>query len=48
MMEGGVYLMYYMGGNFEEQSISEYIVKAPPAVSNKTVKGMNMKINNSL
>eukprot|EP00586_Coscinodiscus_wailesii_P013220 CAMPEP_0172507978 /NCGR_PEP_ID=MMETSP1066-20121228/208224_1 /TAXON_ID=671091 /ORGANISM="Coscinodiscus wailesii, Strain CCMP2513" /LENGTH=226 /DNA_ID=CAMNT_0013285747 /DNA_START=41 /DNA_END=718 /DNA_ORIENTATION=+ len=40
--EGGVYLMYYMGGNFEETKVSEYM---PGGEGGEvTVKGMKMKI----
>lgn len=42
MTEGGVYLMYYMGGNFEETPIGDYVNKQMP--SDATIKGMKMKI----
>ena len=40
--EGGVYLMYYMGGSFEETPIADYTVKQVP--TDATIKGMKMKI----
>ena len=42
MAEGGVYLMYYMGGSYEETPLSNYM----PGLDDETVKiqGMNMKI----
>jgi len=47
--EGGMYLMYYMGGSNEEQPISEYM---PPSSDSNlgtvTVKGMRMKIGVAL
>ena len=42
MTEGGVYLMYYMGGNFEETPIGDYVNKEMPA--DAKIKGMRMKI----
>ena len=42
MTEGGVYLMYYMGGNFEETPIGDYVQKEMPA--DAKIKGMRMKI----
>ena len=40
--EGGVYLMYYMGGSFEETPIADYTNKQVP--TDATIKGMKMKI----
>lgn len=42
MTEGGVYLMYYMGGNFEETPIGDYVDREMPA--DAKIKGMKMKI----
>lgn len=42
MTEGGVYLMYYMGGNYEETPIGDYVDKEMPP--DATIKGMKMKI----
>ncbi|KAG7349795.1 hypothetical protein IV203_012392 [Nitzschia inconspicua] len=42
MAEGGVYLMYYMGGSHEETPIGDYVDKDMPA--DATIKGMKMKI----
>ena len=49
----GVYLMYYMGGNYEEISILEYLnesdaLKLPPSVLDSKLRGMNMKIGVAL
>jgi hypothetical protein len=45
MTEGGVYIMYYMGGNFEEVSVADYTDKElPEALKDAKMKGMNMKI----
>lgn len=40
--EGGVYLMYYMGGSYDETPIGDYVDKEMPA--DATIKGMKMKI----
>lgn len=48
MTEGGVYLMYYMGGSHEETSIGQYIEKDIPGMEDKTIAGMNMKIGVAL
>ena len=48
MTEGGVYLMYYMGGSHEETSIGKYIEKDIPGMEDKTIAGMNMKIGVAL
>jgi hypothetical protein len=42
MTEGGVYLMYYMGGSFDETPIGDYTDKEMPA--DATIRGMKMKI----
>jgi hypothetical protein len=42
MTEGGIYLMYYMGGNFQETPIANYLQNAPE--TDATIKGMQMKI----
>jgi hypothetical protein len=42
MAEGGVYLMYYMGGSHEETPIGDYVNKDMP--EDAKVKGMRMKI----
>lgn len=49
----GVYLMYYMGGNYEERSILEYlnendVQKLPPSMLESKLRGMNMKIGVAL
>jgi len=41
--EGGVYIMYFMGGNYEENSVGDYM-PGNVDVGDKTVKGMNMRI----
>jgi len=53
MTEGGVYLMYYMGGNFEETRIGQYLDKdivgtSSTEVEEATIMGMNMKIGIAL
>lgn len=42
MAEGGVYLMYYMGGSYEETPVGDYVTmdNAPEA----NLQGMNMRI----
>jgi len=40
--EGGVYLMYYMGGNFDETPIGDYTDKEMPA--DGKIRGMKMRI----
>ncbi|KAL3940622.1 MAG: hypothetical protein SGBAC_004878 [Bacillariaceae sp.] len=42
MTEGGVYLMYYMGGSFDETPIGAYTDKEMPA--DAMIRGMRMKI----
>jgi hypothetical protein len=46
MTEGGIYLMYYFGGNFEETSIKEYMTTdAGKDISDDLkIKGMKMRI----
>lgn len=41
MAEGGVYIMYYMGGDGKEMPISEYVENVE---TDATIKGMQMKI----
>lgn len=49
MTEGGVYLMYYMGGSFEETAIGQYLDKdLPEGMGEKTIAGMKMKIGVAL
>lgn len=52
MTEGGVYLMYYMGGNFEETKIGQYLEndKIPEGMDldDAMITGMNMKIGVAL
>jgi len=42
MTEGGIYLMYYFGGSYEETKINQYTEKDMP--DDLTIQGMNMKI----
>lgn len=45
LTEGGVYIMYYMGGNFEEALVSECTEKElPESLKDAKIQGMNMKI----
>lgn len=46
--EGGVYLMYYMGGSFEETSIGQYMEDEVKGLKDATIQGMNMKIGVAL
>jgi len=46
--EGGVYLMYYMGGSFEETPLSLYLDKDVELPQDATIKGMNMHIGVAL
>lgn len=51
MTEGGVYLMYYMGGSFEETKLKEYVSSDDDSDSipeSATLQGMNMKIGVAL
>jgi predicted GH43/DUF377 family glycosyl hydrolase len=48
MTDGGVYLMYYMGGSFEETSIGQYLDKEVKGAEEMTIQGMNMKIGVAL
>ena len=48
MTQGGVYLMYYMGGSFEETSIGKYIEKEIAGAKGAKIQGMNMKIGVAL
>lgn len=42
--EGGVYIMYYMGGNGEETPVSEYLDSLPDGDADAKLKGMKMRI----
>mmetsp|Transcript_3817 Transcript_3817/g.10835 ORF Transcript_3817/g.10835 Transcript_3817/m.10835 type:complete len:459 (+) Transcript_3817:457-1833(+) len=42
MTEGGIYLMYYFGGNFEETAINDYTTADMP--EDLKIKGMKMRI----
>ena len=44
MAEGGVYLMYYMGGSNEETPIASYVDDPDSVPDGATIKGMNLKI----
>lgn len=49
--EGGIYLMYYMGGSHEETKMKEYVtedVTLPESMEDAMVAGMNMKIGVAL
>lgn len=51
MTEGGVYLMYYMGGSGEETALIDYLdqdAKLPEKLMGSTLQGMNMKIGVAL
>jgi len=51
MAEGGVYLMYYMGGSGEETALLDYMeddVQLPDKLKDATLQGMNMKIGVAL
>lgn len=51
MSEGGVYLMYYMGGSGEETALMDYMdsdVELPEKLKEATLQGMNMKIGVAL
>ena len=39
--EGGVYLMYYMGGSFEDTPVKDYLTNAPESATANT----NIKVN---
>jgi len=42
--EGGVYIMYYMGGNFEETPVTDYMENFPAGAEKAKLKGMKMRI----
>mmetsp|Transcript_9056 Transcript_9056/g.20730 ORF Transcript_9056/g.20730 Transcript_9056/m.20730 type:complete len:486 (-) Transcript_9056:609-2066(-) len=42
MTEGGIYLMYYFGGSFQETKINDYTTADMP--DDLTIQGMNMRI----
>lgn len=44
LSESGVYLMYFMGGSYEETQIAEYIENAPASVQGASIQGMKMRI----
>lgn len=44
LTEGGVYLMYYMGGSFEETPAAAYFENAPASLADAKIQGMKMKI----
>jgi len=45
LTEGGVYLLYYFGGNYEETPLQDYLVPTlPESKQNATCIGMQMKI----
>lgn len=44
MAEGGIYLMYYMGGSHEETPIGDYLQQSSAVDSDAKIKGMRMKI----
>jgi predicted GH43/DUF377 family glycosyl hydrolase len=46
--EGGVYLMYYMGGGYDESHASHYVESASPGMEALKMKGMAMKIGVAL
>lgn len=48
--EGGVYSMYYMGGDLSETNVVDYMdsEKAPENMKDKKIKGMKMKIGVAL
>ena len=48
MTEGGVYLMYYMGGSFEETKLTQYLEQELDGFEDATIQGMNMKIGVAL
>lgn len=44
LAEGGVYLMYYHGGNYEETPLKDYVLDASSVPDDATVQGMKMRI----
>jgi hypothetical protein len=46
MTEGGIYIMYYMGGSFEETPLGDYMVDdaLPESARQAKITGMKMKI----
>jgi len=48
MMEGGVYLMYYMGGSYEETPIANFKESVPVGMEDVKIQGMSMKIGVAL
>lgn len=51
MTEGGVYLMYYMGGTHEEDALSDYVADPsllPDDAATATLKGLRMRVGVAL
>mmetsp|Transcript_9894 Transcript_9894/g.15226 ORF Transcript_9894/g.15226 Transcript_9894/m.15226 type:complete len:456 (-) Transcript_9894:51-1418(-) len=48
MTEGGVYLMYYMGGSYDETPVASYLRDVPEASASAKIKGMKLKIGVAL
>jgi hypothetical protein len=49
--EVGVYVMYYMGGGFEEMGVKQYVedeAKAASLLEGATLKGMKFRIGTSI
>ena len=44
LAEGGVYLMYYMGGTHEETSVGSYLEDPTAVPDDATIKGMNLRV----
>ena len=44
MTEGGVYIMYYFGGSFEDAKVADFMEKVPEGFGDATIQGMKMKI----
>ena len=44
LAEGGVYLMYYMGGTHEETAVSSYLEDPSVVPDDATIKGMNLRV----
>eukprot|EP00523_Entomoneis_sp_CCMP467_P005189 CAMPEP_0168749014 /NCGR_PEP_ID=MMETSP0724-20121128/16483_1 /TAXON_ID=265536 /ORGANISM="Amphiprora sp., Strain CCMP467" /LENGTH=408 /DNA_ID=CAMNT_0008796881 /DNA_START=81 /DNA_END=1308 /DNA_ORIENTATION=- len=43
--EGGIYIMYFMGGNHEEQKVADLVnAELPEQMKERTIKGIGMKI----
>ena len=48
LTEGGVYLMYFMGGSYDEADATKFVPNAPEKMKDMKVKGMTMKIGVAL